>query len=65
MNTDTTHESQDQQQNIGFNINIQPSENRTKTTAPNAEERAKEVFGIGDKTNVKRQREEYAIQLRK
>jgi len=51
---------------VGFTLQIENDDARKqKAAAVTAEQRAQQVFGIGDKTNVKRQREEFAIQLRK
>jgi hypothetical protein len=44
-----------QTDNVGFNIQISNEDARKqKVTGVTAEQRAQEVFGIGDKTNVKR-----------
>jgi len=42
------------------------NKNKIKSTSEVAEARLEEAFGtIGESTNIKRQREDYAIQLRK
>lgn len=48
---------------VGFTMQLTSDQEKQKTVT--ADQRVQELFGTGDKSNVKRQREEYAIELRK
>jgi hypothetical protein len=48
---------------VGFTMQLTNDQEKQKTMT--ADQRVQELFGTGDKSNVKRQREEYAIELRK
>lgn len=50
---------------VGFNLQIRNDQSKQKSTHNTADQRVQSLFGTADTSNVKRQREEYAIELRK